>query len=168
VVRVVMFSAKPYDRRSFAARNASFGHSLHYREPRLSEETATLAAGFPAVCLFVNDVCDAAVLEMLAAGGTRLIALRCAGFNNVNLAAADALGLPVVRVPAYSPHAVAEFTIGMILTLNRQLHRAYKDPRQQFRARRPFYVRPVREDRGRDRYRKDWADCRANFSWLRM
>jgi len=124
-----MFSAKPYDRRSFAARNASFGHSLHYREPRLSEETATLAAGFPAVCLFVNDVCDSAVLETLAAGGTRLIALRCAGFNNVDLAAADALGLPVVRVPAYSPHAVAEFTVGMILTLNRQLHRAYNRTR---------------------------------------
>src|SRR5215217_1313011 len=71
-----MFSTKPYDRRSFAARNVAFKHSLHYREPRLSEETATLAVGFPAVCVFVNDVCDAAVLETLAAGGTRLIALR--------------------------------------------------------------------------------------------
>ena len=129
-MRVVMFSTKPYDRRSFAARNGQFGHSLHYREPRLSEETASLAAGFPAVCLFVNDVCDATVLEMLAAGGTRLIALRCAGFNNVDLATANALGMPVVRVPAYSPHAVAEFTVGMILTLNRQIHRAYNRTRE--------------------------------------
>ena len=130
-MRVVMFSTKPYDRRSFAERNGPFGHRLHYREPHLSEETATLAAGFPAVCLFVNDICDAAALKMLAAGGTRLIALRCAGFNNVDLVAAGALGMSVVRVPAYSPHAVAEFTVGMILTLtlNRQIHRAYNRTR---------------------------------------
>ena len=129
-MRVMIFSTKPYDRRSFAARNEAFGHRLHYREPRLSEETASLAAGFPAVCVFVNDVCDATVLETLAAGGTRLIALRCAGFNNVDLAAAAALGVSVVRVPAYSPHAVAEFTVGMILTLNRQIHRAYNRTRE--------------------------------------
>ena len=129
-MRVMIFSTKPYDRRSFAARNEAFGHRLHYREPRLSEETASLAAGFPAVCVFVNDVCDATVLEMLAAGGTRLIALRCAGFNNVDLAASAALGISVVRVPAYSPHAVAEFTVGMILTLNRQIHRAYNRTRE--------------------------------------
>ena len=129
-MRVMIFSTKPYDRRSFAARNEASGHRLHYREPRLSEETASLAAGFPAVCVFVNDVCDATVLETLAAGGTRLIALRCAGFNNVDLAAAAALGISVVRVPAYSPHAVAEFTVGMILTLNRQIHRAYNRTRE--------------------------------------
>ena len=128
-MRVVMFSTKPYDRHSFAERNGPFGHRLHYREPRLGEETATLAVGFPAVCLFVNDICDATVLEMLAAGGTRLVALRCAGFNNVDLVAAGALGMSVVRVPAYSPHAVAEFTVGMILTLNRQIHRAYNRTR---------------------------------------
>ena len=128
-MRVAMFSTKPYDRRSFEARNAPFGHQLHYLEPRLEHETARLAAGFPAVCLFVNDLCDAAVLEVLAAGGTRLVALRSAGFNNVDLAAAR-LGLPVVRVPAYSPHAVAEFTVGLILTLNRQIHRAYNRTRE--------------------------------------
>ena len=129
-MRVMVFSTKPYDRRSFATCNEAVGHRLHYREPRLSEETANLAAGFPAVCVFVNDVCDATVLEMLAEGGTRLIALRCAGFNNVDLAAAAALGISVVRVPAYSPHAVAEFTVGMILTLNRQIHRAYNRTRE--------------------------------------
>ena len=129
-MRVVMFSTKPYDRRSFAERNGSFGHRLHYREPRLSEETATLAAGFPAVCLFVNDICDATMLEMLAAGGTRLIALRCAGFNNVDLQAAQALGLTVTRVPAYSPQAVAEFTIGLILAVNRHIPRAWNRVRE--------------------------------------
>jgi D-lactate dehydrogenase len=129
-MRVVMFSTQPYDRRSFEAANGPFDHHLHYREPRLGRDTAALAQGFPAVCLFVNDVCDAEVLAILAAGGTRLVALRCAGFNNVDLPAAAALGIPVVRVPAYSPHAVAEFTVGMILTLNRQIHRAYNRTRE--------------------------------------
>ena len=129
-MRVAMFSTQPYDRRSFDARNAAHGHELHYWEPRLGADTAALARGFPAVCLFVNDVCDGPVLEALAAGGTRLVALRCAGFNNVDLARAAALGIPVVRVPAYSPHAVAEFTVGMILTLNRQIHRAYNRTRE--------------------------------------
>lgn len=129
-MRVAMFGTKPYDRRSFEARGQGLGHLFHYFEPRLGQETAALAAGFPAVCLFVNDVCDSYVLATLAAGGTRLIALRCAGFNNVDLAAAAKLGLPVVRVPAYSPHAVAEFTVGLILTLNRQIHRAYNRTRE--------------------------------------
>jgi D-lactate dehydrogenase len=129
-MRVAMFSTKPYDRRSFLAHNEAFGHDLHFLEPRLSPETAPLAAGFPAVCLFVNDVADAATLEILARGGTRLVALRCAGFNNVDLSAAERLGLPVVRVPAYSPHAVAEFAVGLILTLNRQIHRAYVRTRE--------------------------------------
>ena len=129
-MRVAMFSTQPYDRRSFDARNEALGHELRYWEPRLGPDTVSLARGFPAVCLFVNDLCDAPVLEALAAGGTRLVALRCAGFNNVDLARAAALGIPVVRVPAYSPHAVAEFTVGMILTLNRQIHRAYNRTRE--------------------------------------
>ena len=129
-MRVAMFSTKPYDRRSFEARRAAFGHEIHYLEPRLEAETRPRSPrGFPAVCLFVNDVCDAPTLERLAAGGTRLVALRCAGFNQVDLAAAARLGMPVVRVPAYSPHAVAEFTVGLILTLNRQIHRAYNRTR---------------------------------------
>jgi D-lactate dehydrogenase len=128
-MRVAMFSSKPYDRRSFTARNEAFRHKLHFLEPRLGPDTASLARGFPAVCLFVNDACDAPTLEMLAQGGTRLVALRSAGFNHVDLAAAARLGIPVVRVPAYSPHAVAEFTVGLILTLNRQIHRAYNRTR---------------------------------------
>ena len=115
-----------------------------------------LADGFPAVCLFVNDLCDAEVLEILAAGGTRLVALRCAGFNNVDLAAAADLGIPVVRVPAYSPHAVAEFTVGLILTLNRQIHRAYNRTRENnFALDGLLGFDLVRQDRGRDRHRQD-------------
>ena len=84
-----------------------------------------MVAGFPAVCVFVNDTLDAAVLTALAAQGTRLIVLRCAGFNNVDIRAASELGLHVVRVPAYSPHSVAEHSVALMLALNRHLHRAY-------------------------------------------
>lgn len=129
-MRIACFSAKPYDRAFFAAANQAGGHALTFLEPALSYETAALAAGFQAVCLFVNDVADRPTLERLAAGGTRAIALRCAGFNNVDLAAATELGLPVVRVPAYSPHAVAEHAVGLMMMLNRKLHRAYNRVRE--------------------------------------
>jgi D-lactate dehydrogenase len=128
-MRVAMFSTKPYDRRSFEERNARHGHEITYFEPRLSAQTASLADGFPAVCLFVNDEADRAAIARLAQGGTKLIALRCAGFNNVDLAAAERHGIAVARVPAYSPHAVAEFTIGLMLSLVRHIHRAYQRTR---------------------------------------
>lgn len=120
-----MFSAKRYDRAGFEQANREHGLELTYLEPRLDAETVALAAGAPAVSVFVNDDLSAPVLEQLAAGGTRCIALRCAGFNNVDLAAADANGLVVVRVPAYSPNAVAEHTLALILSLNRHIPRAY-------------------------------------------
>jgi D-lactate dehydrogenase len=129
-MRVAMFSTKPYDRRSFEEASGSHGLDFAWLEPRLSAETAPLAVGFEAVCLFVNDDANAEVLATLAAGGTRLIALRCAGFNNVDLAAAEARGIAVVRVPAYSPHAVAEFTVGLLLALVRRIHRAYTRTRE--------------------------------------
>ena len=100
-MKLVLFNARPYERAAFAAANAGHGHELTYLDPRLTPATAPLAAGFPAVCAFVNDVLDAAVLAALAAGGTRLVALRCAGFNNLDLPAATAHGLTVCRVPAY-------------------------------------------------------------------
>lgn len=128
-MRVAMFSTKPYDRRSFEERNAPHGHEITYLEPRLSAQTAALAHGFPAVCLFVNDEADAPAIARLAQGGVRLIALRCAGFNNVDLAAAERHGITVARVPAYSPHAVAEFTVGLMLSLVRHIHRAYQRTR---------------------------------------
>jgi D-lactate dehydrogenase len=128
-MRVAVFSSKPYDIRFLSEANAG-RHELHFLEPRLGRETAALAAGFPAVCAFVNDQLDAGVLERLAEGGTRLVALRSAGFNNVELAAAARLGLTVTRVPAYSPHAVAEHTLALILTLNRKVHRAWARVRE--------------------------------------
>jgi D-lactate dehydrogenase len=123
-VRVAVFSTKPYDQRFLAAANQAAGHQMVYFEPRLLQETSPLADGFPAVCAFVNDRLDRQVLGTLAAGGTSLIALRSAGFNHVDLPTADELGMTVVRVPAYSPHAVAEHTIGLMLALNRKLPRA--------------------------------------------
>lgn len=103
---------------------------MRFLEPRLTEETVRLAEGYDAVCVFVNDIVDSAILETLATGGVKLIVLRCAGFNNVDLAAAARLKLTVVRVPAYSPYAVAEHAVGMILALNRKLHRAYNRVRE--------------------------------------
>jgi D-lactate dehydrogenase len=129
-MHVAVFSSKGYDRESLSAANAGGRHRFTFFEPRLTIESIKLAAGFDAVCCFVNDLLTAEVQEALAAGGTRLIALRCAGFNQVDLAAAERLGLPVVRVPAYSPHAVAEHTVGMILTLNRKFHKAYNRVRE--------------------------------------
>lgn len=123
-MKVAVFSTKAYDRRFLDAANTESAHELVFFEPRLLPETAPLASGFNAVCAFVNDRLDRAVLEQLARGGTRLIALRSAGFNNVDLDAAGELGMTVVRVPAYSPHAVAEHTVGLMLSLNRNLSRA--------------------------------------------
>jgi D-lactate dehydrogenase len=129
-MRVAVFSTKRYDRESLAAANGPHGHDLAFLEPRLTPETAPLARGFPAVCAFVNDQLSAPVLATLAEGGTRLVALRSAGFNNVDLRAAGELGMTVTRVPAYSPHAVAEHAVGLILALDRKIHRAYNRVRE--------------------------------------
>jgi D-lactate dehydrogenase len=131
-MQVAVFSTKPYDREFLDAANRALPapHRLLYLEPRLSLETAVLADGAAAVCLFVNDVADAGVLRALAAQGVRLIALRCAGFNNVDLAEAQRLGIRVARVPAYSPAAVAEHTLAMMLSLNRRIHRAHARVRE--------------------------------------
>ena len=128
-VKVAIFSAKKYDREFLSAANAS-RHELRFFEPHLNEETARLVAGFDAVCVFVNDQVNAAVIATLHSLGVRLIALRCAGYNNVDLAAAKKAGVTVVRVPAYSPYAVAEHTIALMLALNRKLHRAYNRVRE--------------------------------------
>ena len=128
-MKVAVFSSKRYDRASLDAANAG-RHELHYYDPHLDAVTAPLAHGHDAVCVFVNDRLDATVLAVLASAGTRLVALRCAGFNNVDMHAAQRLGFTVVRVPAYSPHAVAEHTIALILALNRKLHRAYNRVRE--------------------------------------
>ena len=124
-MRISFFSARPYDRASFATANAHFGHEIVFLEAHLNLQTAPLAAGSAAVCAFVNDRIDAAVLDALAEAGVRLVALRSAGFNNVDLRRAEALGMAVARVPAYSPYAVAEHAVTLILGLNRRLPRAF-------------------------------------------
>ncbi len=129
-MQVAVFSTKPYDESFLKAANAAGVHEFVFFEHRLKEKSAPLAAGFPAVCAFVNDDLGAGTLEALSRGGTRLIVLRCAGFNQVDLRAAERLGISVRRVPAYSPYAVAEFAVGMILALNRKYHRAFNRVRE--------------------------------------
>jgi D-lactate dehydrogenase len=129
-MRTAVFSTKPYDQRFLEEANAGHEHHLTFLEPRLTPETTPLAHGHDAVCAFVNDRLDAGVLGTLAEGGTRLIALRSAGFNHVDVAEAARLGLTVARVPAYSPYAVAEHAVALVLALNRKLHRAYNRVRE--------------------------------------
>lgn len=125
-----MFSTKPYDAAAFRRANGSGQHEIIELEDRLRPVTVPLAEGCDAVCIFVNDIADEAVLTALAEAGVRHVALRCAGFNNVDLDAAKRLGIEVVRVPAYSPNAVAEHTIALILGLNRHIHKAYNRVRE--------------------------------------
>ncbi|OUC54494.1 hydroxyacid dehydrogenase [Sphingobium sp. GW456-12-10-14-TSB1] len=124
---VTVFSTRGYDREFLDIANSAAGapHVLHFIEAGLSKQTAALAKGATAICVFVNDRLDRTVLASLREQGTRLVALRSAGFNHVDLEAAEALGIAVARVPSYSPEAIAEHTIALILSLNRKLHRAY-------------------------------------------
>ena len=128
-MKIAVFSARPYDREFMSAANAKAAHQLCFFDAALELETCALAAGHEAVCIFVNDTADVGVLEALAAGGTRLVALRCSGFNNIDLKAAARLGLKVVRVVAYSPYSVAEHAVALLLTINRKIHRAYNRTR---------------------------------------
>ncbi|MFP3851916.1 2-hydroxyacid dehydrogenase [Pseudomonas sp. W5-01] len=128
-MRTLVYSSQTYDRESFLGAQTVPDIELHFQPARLTLDTVALADQYEVVCAFINDDLSAPVLEQLAAGGTRLIALRSAGFNHVDLAVAKRLGLSVVRVPAYSPHAVAEHAVALILSLNRHLHRAYNRTR---------------------------------------
>ncbi len=130
-IRIAMYDSKPYDREYFERASESLNVALEYHDFRLATGTANAADGAQAVCIFVNDRADRECLTKLAALGVQLVALRCAGFNNVDRAAAGELGITVVRVPAYSPHAVAEHAVGLLLALNRKLHRAYNRVREQ-------------------------------------
>jgi len=127
---IAVYDTKPYDRK-YLTRATGVGElDWHFHEFRLEPETALVANGTLAVCVFVNDVVNREVLERLAGSGVRLAALRCAGFNNVDLEAAKELKVAVTRVPSYSPHAVAEHTIALILTLNRKIHHAFNRVRE--------------------------------------
>lgn len=129
-MRVAIFSTKNYDRIFLERANEAAGHEMLFFESRLTPETSALTEGFDAVCVFVNDQVDALVLRDMAERGVRLVALRSAGYNHVDLRVAAELGLEVVRVPAYSPHAVAEHTLALILALNRKTHRAFNRVRE--------------------------------------
>ncbi|KAI4869201.1 D-isomer specific 2-hydroxyacid dehydrogenase [Hypoxylon rubiginosum] len=134
-MQLVVFSAKPYDKKYLTSARAAeldsaAGIDIVYHEFPLSLDTVALAAGASAVCAFVNDALDARVLASLRAGGVRAVLLRCAGFNNVDLEAASRLGLFVANVPSYSPEAVAEFAVALLQTLNRKTHRAYNRTRE--------------------------------------
>ena len=129
-MKVAVFSAKPYDRQFLEKANQQHHHQLKFFSANLDAETVNLVGDFEAVCVFVNDRLDRDIIKTLQQQDVRLIALRCAGYNNVDLKAAAEFNLTVVRVPAYSPYAVAEHAIALILTLNRKIHRAYNRVRE--------------------------------------
>ena len=121
---ITFYGTQPYEQQSFDALNVGFGFEFRYFKGHLNRQTAVATHGAQAACIFVNDTADGPTLRQLAANGVRLLALRCAGYNNVDLAAARDAGITVVRVPAYSPHAVAEYTVALMLSLNRKIPRA--------------------------------------------
>lgn len=127
-MKIAFFSTKPYDKEFFEKYNHA--HQIDFYEVALNEQSVRLAEGTEVVCVFVNDKLNASVIDLLKKTGIQLIALRCAGFNNVDLAAAKNAGIKVVRVPAYSPYAVAEHALALIMTLNRKTHKAYNRVRE--------------------------------------
>jgi D-lactate dehydrogenase len=130
MITVAVFDTKPYDREALRLASVERGIEWRFLEFRLSRETAPLAEGAQAVCVFVSDLVDRPCLEALKGLGVRLVTLRCTGFNNVDLAAAKAMNLAVTRVPIYSPYAVAEHAVALLLTLNRKIHRAFNRVRE--------------------------------------
>ncbi|WP_300174773.1 2-hydroxyacid dehydrogenase [uncultured Aliivibrio sp.] len=128
-MKIAMFSTKSYDESSFSRSNEKYQFECQYFNFQLTESTAPIANGADVICAFVNDDLSAPVLAKLASQGTKLIAMRCAGFDRVDLEAAKELGLQVVRVPAYSPEAIAEHAVGMMMCLNRRFHKAYQRTR---------------------------------------
>lgn len=131
-MKIGLFSTQPYDRLYFDEGNNRAGHEIRFFDSAIHtvEEGARLASGFPAICVFVNDKLNADLIASLAQKGLKIIALRCAGFNNVDLKAAAEHGVKVVRVPAYSPYAVAEHALALMMTLNRKTHKAYNRVRE--------------------------------------
>ena len=122
--KIAFFGAKPYDIASFDKVNEKYNYDIRYYKGHLNPNNVVLTQDADAVCIFVNDTADATVIDAMVNNGVKLLALRCAGFNNVDMKAAKGK-LPVVRVPAYSPYAVAEYSLALMLSLNRKIHRAY-------------------------------------------
>lgn len=129
-MKIAFFDTHSFERENFDLENKNFGHEIVYLETRLNSQSADLVGECPVVCAFANDRLDAETLSRLKSKGVRLIALRSAGFNHVDLKAAKDLALPVVRVPEYSPYAVAEHAVALLQTLNRKIHRAYMRVRE--------------------------------------
>jgi D-lactate dehydrogenase len=129
-MKVAVFSTKSYDREFFKKYNQNKRHSFEYFEIALNDTTTNLTIGFEAVCVFVNDKLDKSTIQLLSKNGIKLITLRCAGFNNIDLQEAHSQNIKVVRVPAYSPQAVAEHAVALILTLNRKTHKVYNRVRE--------------------------------------
>lgn len=129
-MKIAFFSTKIYDKQYFEPALAKYGHEADFFEIVLNEKTAHLASGFKAICVFVNDCLNKEVIQLLSAKGVQIIALRCAGFNNVDLEACKEFGIKVVRVPAYSPNSVAEHAVALLLTLNRKTNKAYNRVRE--------------------------------------
>ena len=125
MIKIAFFDTKDYDREMFDKYNSEYNYEITYFKTKLNEETAVLATGFDVVCIFVNDTANKVVLEKLKSLGVKLIALRCAGYNNVEISHLPS-GLGVVRVPAYSPYAVAEHTAGLLLALDRKVYKSYQ------------------------------------------
>ena len=121
---IAFFGTKPYDEASFNEKNREFGFELRFYKGHLNKNNVILTQGVDVVCIFVNDTANAEVIRLMAANGVKLLALRCAGYNNVDLKAAAECGIAAVRVPAYSPYAVAAYTVALMLSLNRKIHRA--------------------------------------------
>jgi D-lactate dehydrogenase len=159
-MKTAVFSTKPYDTKFLVAANASAGHEFDFFEEKLSPPTAKLAEGRTAVCAFVNDILNARTLDVLHGQNVRFVALRCAGFNQVDLRYASSLGIRVAHVPAYSPYVVAEFALALVLALNRRIHRAYNRVRDG-----NFSVDGLL---GFDLYGKDCRYRRNGKDWTRV
>lgn len=129
-MKIAVFSTKSYDQEYFEKYSNKHDHQFTFFETALNKSTANLTMGFDVVCIFVNDKVDKSTIEILTKNGVRLIALRCAGYNNVDIQSAKKYGIKIVRVPAYSPEAVAEHSVALILTLNRKTHKAYNRVRE--------------------------------------
>ncbi|HXL00388.1 MAG TPA: NAD(P)-dependent oxidoreductase, partial [Dysgonamonadaceae bacterium] len=127
--KIAFFDTKSYDKTFFLEKNQQYGFEIKFYKSHLNKDNAILAKGADVVCIFVNAEVDANVIDILVENGVKLIALRCAGYNNVDLKAAKNR-IKVVRVPAYSPHSIAEYTLALMLTLNRKIHRAYNRTRE--------------------------------------
>lgn len=128
-MKIAFFGTKPYDKEYFGEISKNYSHQIDFKKPRLSDETAIMATGYEAVCVFVNDDVNQKAIEILAKEGVKFILLRCAGFNNVDLETAKKYNMKVVRVPSYSPEAVAEHAMTLAMAANRKIHKAYNKVR---------------------------------------